>query len=66
MTQDIDIGICGDAKMAAEAISNHLKASAPACLSTAKERVAVALEVKQAWEKGKNCLVKHELYLKIL
>lgn len=50
LTKTIDIGICGDAKMAAEAISNHLKASAPACLSTAKERVAVALEEKQAWE----------------
>ena len=65
MTKPIDIGICGDARMAAEAISAHLTASAPACLATAKERVALALEDKQAWENGKTYLLKQALYYNI-
>merc|ERR1712241_1285656 len=51
LTKPIDIGICGDAKMAAEAISNHLAGSSPECLQTANERLGMAKQEKENWEK---------------
>ena len=38
---DIDIGINGDAKLAAEAISAHLQNLKPACLENAEARVQI-------------------------
>ena len=52
LTKNIDIGICGDAKMAAEAISHLLEGSSPSCLQTTAERLALAKTEKDAWEKG--------------
>ena len=53
LTKNIDIGICGDAKMAAEAIGRLLEGSSPACLETASERLGLAKQEKMAWEQGK-------------
>ena len=53
LTKNIDIGICGDAKMAAEAIGLLLEGSSPACLETASERLGLAKQEKMAWEQGK-------------
>ena len=44
--------ICGDAKMAAEAISELLSGASPACLGTTGERLGLAKQEKEAWEKG--------------
>ena len=54
LTKNIDIGICGDAKMAAEAISDLLAGSSPECLQTANERLGMAKQEKENWEKGKK------------
>ena len=52
LTKNIDIGICGDAKMAAEAISALLTGASPACLQTTEQRLGQAQHEKDAWEKG--------------
>lgn len=56
LTKNIDIGICGDAKMAAEAIGLLLEGSSPACLETASERLGLAKQEKMAWEQELNDL----------
>ena len=56
LTKNIDIGICGDAKMAAEAIGLLLEGSSPACLETTNERLGLAKQEKTAWEQGKISL----------
>ena len=56
LTKNIDIGICGDAKMAADAIGLLLEGSSPACLETASERLGLAKQEKMAWEQGKISL----------
>jgi len=50
LTKDIDIGICGDAKLAAEAISAHLQNLSPACLETTDARIQKAQDIKAQWE----------------
>merc|ERR1719334_1293490 len=50
LTKNIDIGICGDAKMAAEAISALLTGASPACLQTTEQRLGQAKQEKEAWE----------------
>ena len=53
LTKKVTVGICGDAKMAAEAISELLSgASPPACLQTTEQRLGQAKTEKEAWEKG--------------
>ena len=47
---DIDIGICGDAKLAAEAISAHLQNLSPACLETKDARIQKAQDTRAQWE----------------
>ena len=47
---DIDIGICGDAKLAAEAISAHLQNLSPACLETTDARIQKAQDIRAQWE----------------
>ena len=54
LTKNIDVGICGDAKMAAEAISGLLAGSSPACLQTTNERLGLAKQEKESWENGEN------------
>ena len=51
-TFQIDVGICGDARLAAEAISNLLesKNSKPECLGNAEKRVADAAKIRKEWE----------------
>ena len=50
LTKDIDVGICGDAKLAAEAISGHLQGLNPVCLETAESRVQNAQAIRDQWE----------------
>merc|ERR1711962_234717 len=50
LTKDIDIGINGDAKLAAEAISAHLQNLKPACLENAEARVQIAQKIRAEWE----------------
>ena len=40
--------------MAAEAISDLLAGSSPACLQTTTERLGLAKQEKENWENGKN------------
>jgi len=56
LTKNIDVGICGDAKMAAEAISGLLAGSSPACLQTTNERLGLAKQEKESWENELNSL----------
>ena len=56
LSKDIDIGVCGDVKLAAEALFSLLQGSSPACLSTIEERISEATLAKQAWENGKDPL----------
>ena len=50
LTKDVDVGVLGDAKLAAESISAHLAGMSPACLATAAERVQKAQVIKNQWE----------------
>ena len=50
MTKDVDIGILGDAKLAAEALSTQLSTMAPTCLNNAAERVEKSMAIKDDWE----------------
>merc|ERR1719370_808351 len=54
LTKNIDIGICGDAKMAAEAISELLSGGSPACLQTTEQRLGLAKQEKESWENELN------------
>ena len=47
-----NIGICGDAKLAAEALSNQLNQMKEpiSCLSNAAERIKKATAIKDDWE----------------
>ncbi len=46
----IDIGICGDARLAAESISGLLGSTKIECLSNAQSRISEATRIKQEWE----------------
>ena len=46
----IDIGICGDARLAAESISSLLGSTQIECLSNAQSRISEATRIKQEWE----------------
>jgi thiamine pyrophosphate-dependent acetolactate synthase large subunit-like protein len=52
LTKDIDIGICGDARLATKEITALLHSSSTKadCLGNAAQRVAKAKEVRDAWE----------------
>jgi sulfoacetaldehyde acetyltransferase len=50
LTKDIDVGLCGDAKLAAEALSALLAQMQPICLKNAQERVKSAQAIKEEWE----------------
>ncbi len=50
LTKDIDVGICGDAKLAGEALISNLSSLSPACLSNSAERVQKAQAARSAWE----------------
>lgn len=50
LTKDIDIGICGDAKLAAEALWTHLAEMKPACQENAAARVESAQKIRAEWE----------------
>jgi len=50
LTKDVDIGICGDAKLAAIELSSQLSAMTPVCLSNAVERVQKSMAIKDDWE----------------
>ena len=50
LTKDIDIGICGDAKLASEAIIAHLATMKPVCLETKDDRIQKATQIRNQWE----------------
>merc|ERR1712212_587980 len=50
LTNDINVGILGDAKLTAQALTESLKSSPASCLATASERLKLAGEEKAAWE----------------
>merc|ERR1719348_1344154 len=50
LTKNIDVGILGDAKLTAQALTESLKSSPASCLATASERLKLAGEEKAAWE----------------
>lgn len=50
LTKDIDIGICGDAKLAAETLAAHLQSMTPACQATAASRLQKAQKIRDEWE----------------
>lgn len=50
LTNDIDVGILGDAKLAALAIAKELEGKTVASANTAAERLAAAKAAKEAWE----------------
>ena len=50
LTKDINVGICGDAKLAAEEITNQLSVMQVNCLQTASNRVEHAQKLRQEWE----------------
>ena len=50
LTKDINVGICGDAKLAAEEIANLLGSMQVNCLETASNRVENAQKLRQEWE----------------
>ena len=52
LTKDIDIGICGDAKLASLELATLLKAKGGEveCLKSAEERLAKAAKAKETWE----------------
>eukprot|EP00095_Tigriopus_kingsejongensis_P004132 maker-scaffold122_size333723-snap-gene-2.38 protein:Tk04132 transcript:maker-scaffold122_size333723-snap-gene-2.38-mRNA-1 annotation:"acetolactate synthase large subunit" len=49
LTKDIDIGICGDARMAAQSLL-EICGDSPQCLNTAQVRVQKAQDERQKWE----------------
>merc|ERR1719348_2869724 len=56
LTNDIDVGILGDAKLTAEALTNLFGSLTPACSANAAERLAEAAKEKSAWEEELNSL----------
>jgi len=56
LTNDIDVGILGDAKLTAEALTTIFDSLTPACSATAGERLAEAAREKSAWEQELNDL----------
>ena len=50
LTKDINVGICGDAKLAAEEIKNQLGSLQISCLQDAGSRVERAQKLRQEWE----------------
>ena len=50
LTNKIDVGILGDARLAAEALKEALKGGAMASANTGEERLKLAAEAKAAWE----------------
>ncbi len=50
MTKDIDVGICGDAKLTAQELIGQLSAMKPACLGNAGQRLERANEARDQWE----------------
>jgi len=50
LTKNIDIGIHGDARLAAQAISKQLADTAPECLNTTQQRLHNAQQARQQWE----------------
>jgi len=50
LTKNIDVGILGDARLTAAALSTMLKDAAPACLQNTAERLSAAEEEKTKWE----------------
>ena len=51
LVKKIDVGICGDAKAAAQAITRRLQGKTLACDATKAERAAQIKSEKAAWEK---------------
>merc|ERR1719402_687423 len=57
LTKDITVGICGDAKQAANVLLNHLSSgSRPVCLDNAEQRLSEASNTKAEWEDELNKL----------
>ena len=50
LTKDVNVGICGDAKLAAQEISNQLGPIDIKCLQNAAARVESAQKMRQEWE----------------
>merc|ERR1719270_901139 len=50
LTKDVNVGICGDAKLAAQEISNQLGSIDIKCLQNAAARVESAQKMRQEWE----------------
>jgi sulfoacetaldehyde acetyltransferase len=51
LVKKIDVGICGDARLAAEALTERLQARTLACDATREERSSRMRQEKEAWEK---------------
>merc|ERR1719391_364084 len=56
LTNNINVGILGDAKLTAEALTNLFGSLTPACSANAAERLAEAAKEKSAWEEELNSL----------
>merc|ERR1719466_276454 len=50
LTNDIDVGILGDAKLTSEALTAIFEANPPSFVGTAEARLALATQEKEAWE----------------
>jgi sulfoacetaldehyde acetyltransferase len=51
LVKKIDVGICGDARLAAEALTERLQGRTLSCDATREERAARTRAEKEAWEK---------------
>lgn len=51
LVKKIDVGICGDARLAAQALTERLQGRTLACDATREERAARTRAEKEAWEK---------------
>jgi len=55
LTKDIDVGICGDARLAAQAIAANINQEPHvACLDNAAERLETAKKYRDSWENELN------------
>ena len=52
LTKDINVGICGDARMASTEILSRLQSlsTPPTCLASSSERTKSAKGIREAWE----------------
>jgi len=50
LTKNIDVGILGDARLTASALTESLQGSSPACLENAADRLSAAEAEKAKWE----------------